>query len=133
METMAFTNSFEYSVDNSGQVLTILTLKGEYRRGLGELPAIMNLPEELESLEKSAAKKVLVVDLTALSYWDTLGINEIVPRIKRINQKYGARAGIVRSKDDVVFEAAKLKFDEVDSILIPWAESKDDLLEKIQG
>jgi hypothetical protein len=130
---VSISEKFSFSVDSQPSK-TLVKVEGSLRRGHVEASDFQRYSSALIEAEKSSTRGILVFDLTALKYWDTLGINSIVPVVERTNAKYRNRSGIIGPKAGLVYQAA---FDRhrtaFESNLVPWEESEDALIRKLTG
>jgi len=124
----------KFEIDSTQSTITTVNISGAFRRGQVSPEVLQKYMIAINDVEKRAAHGIVIFDLSGLKYWDTLGINAVVPLVERVNDKYPNRSGLVLSEDSNVFRAAqarhKLAFENGK---IFWSESKKDLLRQLTG
>jgi hypothetical protein len=123
---------FASSIDVSNSGKTVVSISGAFRRGHIPTAELQKFDSMLNQAERNAESGVLIIDLTRLTFWSTLGINRVVQVVAEINRKLGGRrAGIVGNKEGTAYKAA---FDRHQSDfsagLVPWEASEQLLIEK---
>lgn len=123
---------FSLRVDESDPNKVQVFLSGAFRRG--------NIPPEqlhthyatLSNADRASAGTAVIFNVSDLSYWDTLGINAIIPLVEKINTKHQKRAGIVGDKESNAYRAAYARHKQAfSSGRILWEETVEALMARI--
>ena len=95
---------------------TEVVLAGEIKYGVST-DQIVSLKQVLERLEYLAKSDVIAINVSALTFWDSLGVNSILgPIVKKINKELASRGkqpvSVIGPKESDLFYAARDKFPE---------------------
>lgn len=121
------TDPFQFSIDSNDDVVYCIKIIGELRRGR----ALQNI-QWLQAIAKAkdiAKEKVVIFDVSKLSYWDTEGIESVVGTVATINKAIPKRAGIIAPEDPHVTVLAQNRpVDPINTDIVPWKNSKSELI-----
>lgn len=119
---------FNLDINDTQDLIFEVKISGELKRGW-DIEENTTLMETLSTAVQKSKSKLIIFDLSALTFWDTMGITKILDAIIYINKMRSLRAGIISPTDEMLFIVAKQKYSEVGTKLIPWEDSKEKVIE----
>lgn len=127
-------NSFTINIDStSDQLFHVIRVSGEVRSG-AQIETDLTWKQAINTARMLAKTKVVVFDLSELTYWDTKGITDIIGTVVEINKNEltKKRAGLISPKNSHLMRVAASKYKEVnDPQLTPSGSSLNDLEAKL--
>jgi len=119
--------------DKEEKIYYEVMIEGKLIRGWG-LDTDPDLLGFIDIVKVKSVKKLIIINLSNMSFWDTQGIQLIVEAVANINKKMVKRAGIVGGGNSLNEDVAREKYKkEFSSGLVPWKDTVQDLITELRS